>query len=108
MTVIISPIIGSYLNVIGRKRAIIISYSIDTMTSMSYAMISFVSDSTLFYIGVIMIRMMEGIGGSLLETPVYSLVAIEFPDEKDKYISYIELSSGIGLTVGPFISVILY
>lgn len=108
ITVVASPFVGNYLNTIGRKRAILISYCIDCCTSFSYAMLSFVSDSTLFYTGTICVRILEGVGGSLLETPVYSLVAIEFPEDKDKYISYVELAAGIGLTVGPFISVFMY
>ena len=75
---------------------------------MLYALLSRVDNSDYFFYCAVAIRVVEGLGGALLETPVYSLVVIEFSQNKDKYISYVELASGIGLTIGPFISMILY
>ena len=41
-------------------------------------------------------------------TSIYSLVATEFPDNREKYFGYIELCLGMGMFFGPFISGVLY
>jgi MFS family permease len=50
----------------------------------------------------------EGITTSLNSTAVYALAPIEFPKNKEKVIGYIEMAAGLGLTLGPFISGIVY
>jgi MFS family permease len=38
----------------------------------------------------------------------YSLISQIFPEEKEKYISYIEAATGFGLMVGPPLGSIIY
>jgi MFS family permease len=53
-------------------------------------------------------RALQGIGTAFNMTSIYSLVATEFPNEREKYFGYIEMSLGIGMFAGPFMSGILY
>lgn len=41
-------------------------------------------------------------------TSIYSIVATEFPNSREKHFGYIEMSLGIGMFIGPFISGVLY
>jgi MFS family permease len=41
-------------------------------------------------------------------TSVYSIVATEFPKQREKYFGYIELCLGLGMSFGPFLSGVLY
>lgn len=41
-------------------------------------------------------------------TSVWSLIATEFPDQREKYFGYIEMSLGLGMSIGPFLSGVLY
>lgn len=78
-TLIITPIIGQNLHRIGRKNALVLSYFCATLAALGYCSLSFVSSTTMFYIGSVFIRLMEGITTSLNATAVYALAPMEFP-----------------------------
>jgi MFS family permease len=44
----------------------------------------------------------------LVSTAGYSILTIEFPLEKERYIGYCQASVGIGLMLGPIMGVSLY
>lgn len=107
-TLIITPFIGRNLHHLGRKNALVISFFFASMAALGYTTLSFVSSTSVFTIGSILIRLIEGVTTSLNSTAVYALAPIEFPNNKEKVIGYLEMSAGLGLTVGPFISGIIY
>ena len=37
-----------------------------------------------------------------------SLIAIEFPNQNEKYQGYLEMAMGIGMTLGPVLSSVVY
>ena len=39
---------------------------------------------------------------------VYSIVATEFPKEREKYFGYIEMCLGVGMCLGPVMGGIFY
>lgn len=41
-------------------------------------------------------------------TAAYSIISTEFSNEREKYFGYIELSFGMGMFLGPFISGLVY
>lgn len=84
------------------------SYFCATCAALGYCSLSFVESTTIFYIGSVFIRLLEGMTTSLNATSVYALAPLEFPEEKEKIIGYLEMSAGLGLTLGPFISGIVY
>jgi MFS family permease len=53
-------------------------------------------------------RFVEGIGESFVQTTCFSLISINFPEHREKYIGLGEAASGIGLMAGPGIAGILY
>jgi MFS family permease len=78
-TLVITPIMGKQLHKIGRKNALVISYVFATAAALGYCALSFVESTTMFYIGSIIIRLLEGITTSLNATSVYALAPLEFP-----------------------------
>jgi MFS family permease len=68
--------------------------------------------SKLFFAIAICIRFIQGIGDSLVSTAgkltltdfqAYSIISIEFPGEREKYIGFCQTAVGLGLLSGPFI-----
>lgn len=39
---------------------------------------------------------------------MYAIAPMEFPHHKEKIIGYLEMAAGLGLTLGPFLSGIVY
>jgi MFS family permease len=51
---------------------------------------------------------MQGLGDSMVATSAYSIVAIEFPQQREIYIGYVQTAVGLGLLLGPVIGTIIY
>lgn len=47
------------------------------------------------------VRGFQGFANSFIGTSIYSMTTIEFAEDREKYIGYVELSLGIGLMIGP-------
>lgn len=75
---------------------------------MGFGLLNYVNDGYVFFILAIVMRILQGIGTSFNMTSIYSLVATEFPDSRERHYGYIEMSLGIGMFLGPFISGVLY
>lgn len=54
------------------------------------------------------IRFFQGSGDIILQVTCYSLVTSTFTEDLMKYISYIELTVGIGLSLGPALGSVVY
>ena len=44
----------------------------------------------------------------MVATSAYSIVAIEFPQQREIYIGYVQTAVGLGLLLGPVIGTIIY
>jgi MFS family permease len=54
------------------------------------------------FFGIAMVvRGFQGFANSFIGTSIYSMTTIEFPEDREKYIGYVELSLGLGLMLGP-------
>ena len=53
-------------------------------------------------------RALQGMGSAMNMTAAYSIISTEFSNEREKYFGYIELSLGMGMFLGPFISGMVY
>ena len=57
----------------------------------------------LFFAVAIIIRFLQGVGDSMVSTAAYSIISIEFPAEREKYVGLCQTAVGLGLLSGPFI-----
>ena len=57
----------------------------------------------LFFSIAIIIRFIQGVGDSMVSTAAYSIISIEFPAEREKYVGLCQTAVGLGLLSGPFI-----
>lgn len=79
-----------------------------TMASFGYGTLWFVSNTQVFVAISVCIRLIEGLTTSLNSTAVYALAPLEFPEDKERVIALLEMGMGLGYTLGPFISGIIY
>ena len=53
-------------------------------------------------------RFLEGVGDGWIQTAGYSLISLKYPENREKFIAYGEIASGIGFMSGPAIAGVLY
>ena len=107
-TLIATPFVGQYLHLIGRKNALTLSYFLAMLSALGYATMPLITNTSMFLIYAGVIRTIEGVTTALNQTAVYAIAPLEFPEEKEKIIGYLETGAGLGLTLGPFISGVIY
>ena len=81
---------------------------ITILATIGFGMLQYISSSTLFFFLSMLMRALQGIGTSFNMTSIYSIVASEFADARERHYGYIEMSLGIGMFLGPFLSGIFY
>ena len=116
---IMAPIVGQNLQRFGRKNMILAGYVICILATLGFGVCANISPkqtkddkdnsgSKLFFGLSIAIRFIQGIGDSMVATSAYSIVSIEFPDQREVYIGYCQTAVGLGLLMGPVIGTTIY
>jgi MFS family permease len=103
-----APFVGAFLNKIGRRKAIMLGISVMSAATVFFAVAEFFKDMWVFYSISFVGRMVQGIADSLICVAIPSLVAIEFPNNNEQYQGYLEMAMGIGMTLGPVLSSLVY
>lgn len=104
-----SPIVGQNLQRIGRKNSILLGYTLCITATVSFGALAHIpvntstADDKLFFALSIVTRFLQGVGDSMVATAAYSIVSIEFPFNRDKYVGLCQTAVGVGLLAGPFI-----
>ena len=62
----------------------------------------------LFFIIALASRFVQGLGDAMVTVASFSIITIEFPDEREKYIGWLETCCGLGLLAGPLIGQTVY
>jgi MFS family permease len=93
---------------LGAKWCVLFGFFLLTTTTFGLGLISNIKDTTTFEYAAIGIRFFQGSGDIILQVTCYSLVTSNFTEDLMKYISYIELTVGIGLSLGPALGSVVY
>jgi len=101
---IFSPIINVILDRFGRKTVVVFGFLILALGTLALALLDFVEDDNLFFYLALVIRFIQGIGDTFVQTTTYSMLSSAFPHTREKVLGYAEAAAGIGLMVGPNIA----
>lgn len=74
-----------------------------TITTFALGWISFIKDAQTFKYVAVVVRFFQGQGDIMLQITSYTVITTVFSDDVMKYISYIEITVGMGLGLGPAI-----
>ena len=96
--------IGQHLAWFGRRRALALAVGVVTIATAVFAMGGLFENDILFYIVSLVGRCTQGFGEAILIISIPSIIALEYPENKEKYIGYSNMSGAIGLTLGPVIA----
>jgi len=105
---IVSPIIGTYLNVIGVKRTLNVGIGFVGIILVLYGCLGMIQNGKIFLGLSFVLRIFEACGNSAFLTGSFSAIANEFPDKVASMFAMIELFFGIGEIVGPVVGGALY
>jgi len=116
---IMAPIVGQNLQRFGRKNMILAGYTLCILATIGFGLCSHIgpkqekitdddSGSKLFFGLSLVIRFFQGVGDSMVATSSYSIVSIEFPENREVYIGYCQTAVGLGLLMGPVIGTSIY
>lgn len=106
-----APVVAIFMAKVGRKNCIIVGYIIGILSSLGFGFLSFIPASPApdcsthmeTFVLALIIRFIEGIGEAFITTAAFSIVTIEFPNKASTYVGYLEMSYGLGLTIGPIL-----
>jgi MFS family permease len=101
---IFSPIINVILDKFGRKTVVVFGFLILALGTLALALLDFVGDDNSFFYLALLIRFIQGIGDTFVQTTTYSMLSSAFPHTREKILGYAETAAGIGLMVGPNIA----
>jgi MFS family permease len=101
--VVCSPIHAITISKMGRKNALIIGFIFIFVSNTALGVCAYLAPDhpTTFTICCCIARFFQGYGDSLAMATSFSMISINFPDKKEKYISLIGASMGFGLFLGP-------
>lgn len=78
------------------------------VTSAGFGLSVYIEDDTLFFIASLLLRAGQGLGEAASSTAIFSIIAQEYPENREQYVGYYEGAIGLGLMLGPVIGQILY
>ena len=104
LILILAPILGEKLSVLGRRSALLYGFVVLSLATVSFAMASFCETDEGFYTVSIVARAFQGAADAIILVTVPSIIAIEWPDRNETYQSYAGAAMGLGLMLGPVIA----
>ena len=100
--ILTTPICGSLMIRIGRRRALYVGFWVATAaTFMQFASAIYITNDQAFYAIAFCVRFVEGIAEALAINAIYSICCLEFPDKPHWYMGYLNLAMGVGMMLGP-------
>lgn len=106
--VLLSNLIGAYLENIGRKTAIIIGGVIHAMAAVNYGLLVYIKPDKTFFALALANRFFSGVGDAFVNVSVFSVATIEFPEFRDAVVGYCYAGTGFGFLLGPLLGGAIY
>jgi len=107
-SIICSFFVGKLLKKFGRKMILILGIISMGASMLSFALIEYIHNINFLIFICILIRCLQGMSSSMIQTTAYAIVSACYPNEQQKYLGIIETSIGMGLAIGPLIGAVVY
>lgn len=79
-----------------------------TITTFGLGGLSWIQNADTFVKTGIVLRVIQGQGDVLLQFTAYAIITSVFKDNLMKYIGYVEIIAGLGLSIGPLLGGLLF
>jgi MFS family permease len=106
--IINSLIVGKIMHYFGRSNITTIGLLFMGTSMLGFAFSHYIEDKNTFIAVSLLVRFLQGIASSSIQTSVYSMITIIYPDKMEKVIGYIEATMAVALVIGPLFGSILF
>ena len=103
-----APLIGQYMEVIGRKNILYIGVFMMTLATLTFGLASYATNAWMFYGISTFARFFQGIANASINVTTPSITAQEFPKQKTIYLGYCNMALGLGCAIGPVLGSLVY
>lgn len=79
-----------------------------TFATITFGLASYFSTAWIFFTVSLLARFFQGMAQAATTCTNMSIIAAEFKNDRPKYISYINMSLGLGLALGPVLGSLVY
>lgn len=106
--VISSFFIPSLLKRFNKKCILIVGLVLMSLSIAGFGEIGYLPNNTLIVCMCIFLQLLQGSSACLVQTTCYTIIAIVYADNQQKYLGIIESCMGVGLLLGPSLGAALY
>jgi len=106
--IFVSPMMGTFIHHFGRRWAIGLGALLTGVSFLVFAGISYIEDNTTFLILSFAMRLLQGIGTTMIQVTFLSIVASFYPSTREWLIGMLEAAMGAGITLGVFFGTALF
>jgi MFS family permease len=103
-----SPVVGKYQFQLGRRNLSRWGMLIVAFPFLGFWLNDFSTSSFTFISIFILMRVIQGIGTSMVQTSAYAILTLTYPHDVNFVVSCLEMAAGLGLSLGPVIGTMLY
>ena len=96
------------LQKLGRKNVLLVGTVIMLVGTAGYGLLVLIEDDNLFFWVSFIFRILQGFGDGCAGTAIFSIIAIEFKEEKALYTSLFSASIGLGALLGPMVGQLIF
>lgn len=75
---------------------------------LGFALIGYSTSNTVLVALCLLIRTLQGLSSSMIQTTSYAIIAVLYPNDQQKYLGILEASMGVGMLLGPVLGSLLY
>ncbi|CAK5116291.1 unnamed protein product [Meloidogyne enterolobii] len=105
---IASPVIGKYMAVLRANRTFVGGVVLCGISSIAFGLADYLPSGPMFFFGLLVCRTTQALGGVAFNTASMTIFGRLFPDRISLAMGIIEVSFGLGNTLGPAIGSGLY
>ncbi|OMJ66551.1 hypothetical protein SteCoe_36559 [Stentor coeruleus] len=95
-----SLLLGKYLGKFGKRRVLVFGCSCEMFSTLGYSLLPFLPIEYFLILGFTL-RLFQGLGAGCIGTSTYSLIVANYPNEIQKYLGILNISSALGFMAGP-------
>lgn len=103
-----SLIVGRILTKVGRKAVLLSGLLLMSVTMIGFGLIAYIHNPTLLISVSLMLRLLQGLSSSMIQTTSYSIVVVSYGKDSQKFLGILEAATGFGLVAGAFCGSLLY
>jgi MFS family permease len=106
--VVVSPFVPYLLKTRKASKVIGVTLFAFGVLMVCFGFVEYIDELGLVITYTVVLRVLQGVLGNIVQTAAYSIVASDFPTQKEQLLGYVEATIGVGNALGPFMGAVLY